>query len=101
MPPWEAALPRGVKKEDILPKWYETFTADNGWVQCMRCSLQTAIFSRGPVFLCTNLCKVLWSKLCLDPVFQIIHCATFGERCEMVRKFFVRVLCSSRVDLIM
>ena len=39
MPPWEAALPRGVKKEDILPKRYETFTADNGWVQHMRCSL--------------------------------------------------------------
>ena len=28
-PQWEAALPRGVKKEDILPKRYETFTADN------------------------------------------------------------------------
>ena len=26
----EAALPRGVKKEDIFPKRYETFTADNG-----------------------------------------------------------------------
>ena len=39
MPPWEAALPRGVQKEDILPKRYETFTADNGWVQHMRCSL--------------------------------------------------------------
>ena len=39
MPPWEAALPRGVKKEDILPKRYETFTADNGWVQRMKCSL--------------------------------------------------------------
>ena len=39
MLPWEAALPRGVKKEDILPKRYETFTADNSWVQCMRCSL--------------------------------------------------------------
>ena len=38
-PPWEAALPRGVKKEDILPKRYETFTADNSWVQCVRCSL--------------------------------------------------------------
>ena len=38
-PPWEAALPRGVKEEDILPKRYETFTADNGWVQHMRCSL--------------------------------------------------------------
>ena len=39
MPPWEAALPRGVKREDILPKRYETFTADNSWVQHMRCSL--------------------------------------------------------------
>ena len=38
-PPWEAALPRGVKKEDILPKRYETFTADNSWVQHVRCSL--------------------------------------------------------------
>ena len=38
-PPQEAALPRGVKKEDILPKRYETFTADNSWVQCVRCSL--------------------------------------------------------------
>ena len=38
-PPWVAALPRGVKKEDILPKRYETFTADNNWVQCVRCSL--------------------------------------------------------------
>ena len=39
MPPWEAALPRGVKKEDILPKRYETFTADNSWVQRVQCSL--------------------------------------------------------------
>ena len=39
MPPWEAALPRGVQKEDIFPKRYETFTADNGWVQHVRCSL--------------------------------------------------------------
>ena len=38
-PPREAALPRGVKKEDILPKRYETFTADNSWVQHVRCSL--------------------------------------------------------------
>ena len=38
-PPQEAALPRGVKEEDILPKRYETFTADNGWVQRVRCSL--------------------------------------------------------------
>ena len=38
-PQWEAALPRGVKKEDILPKRYETFAADNSWVQRVRCSL--------------------------------------------------------------
>ena len=37
--PREAALPRGMKEEDILPKRYETFTADNGWVQHVRCSL--------------------------------------------------------------
>ena len=29
--------------------------------------MQVAIFSRGLVFLCTNLCKVLRPKLCLDP----------------------------------
>ena len=39
MPPREAVLPRGVTEEDILPKRYETFTSDNNWVQCMRCSL--------------------------------------------------------------
>ena len=39
MPPREAALPRGVTEEDILPKRYATFTSDNDWVQCMRCSL--------------------------------------------------------------
>ena len=39
MPPHEAVLPRGVTEEDILPKRYETFTSDNDWVQCMRCSL--------------------------------------------------------------
>ena len=38
-PPHEAVLPRGVTEEDILPKRYETFTSDNDWVQCMRCSL--------------------------------------------------------------
>ena len=38
-PPCEAVLPRGVTEEDILPKRYETFTSDNDWVQCMRCSL--------------------------------------------------------------
>ena len=35
----EAVLPRGVTEEDILPKRYETFTSDNDWVQCVRCSL--------------------------------------------------------------
>ena len=39
MPQWEAALPRGVKEEDILPKRYETFTVDNDWVQHVRDSL--------------------------------------------------------------
>ena len=39
MPQWEAALPRGVKEEDILHKRYETFTADNDWVQHVRGSL--------------------------------------------------------------
>ena len=38
-PPHEAVLPRGVTEEDILPKRYETFAADNDWVQRMRCSL--------------------------------------------------------------
>ena len=39
MPQWEAALPRGVKMEDILPRRYETLTADNNWVHWVRCSL--------------------------------------------------------------
>ena len=39
MPQSEAALPRGVQKEGIFPKRYETFTADNSWVQRVRCSL--------------------------------------------------------------
>ena len=39
MPLREAVLPRGVAEEDILPKRYETFTSDNDWVECMRCSL--------------------------------------------------------------
>ena len=39
LPPCEAVLPRGVTEEDILPKRYETFTSDNDWVQCIRCSL--------------------------------------------------------------
>ena len=38
-PPCKAVLPRGVMKEDILPKTYETFTSDNDWVQRVRCSL--------------------------------------------------------------
>ena len=38
-PPHETVLPRGVTEEDILPKRYETFAADNNWVQHMRCSL--------------------------------------------------------------
>ena len=29
MPPCEALLPRGVTEEDIFPKRYETFAADN------------------------------------------------------------------------
>ena len=36
---WEAALPTGAKVEDLLPKRYETFTADNNWVHQVRCSL--------------------------------------------------------------
>ena len=36
---WEAALPTGVKEEDLLPKRYETFTMDHNWVHQVRCSL--------------------------------------------------------------
>ena len=39
MPQWEAALPQGVKEEDILHNRYETFTVDNDWVQHVRGSL--------------------------------------------------------------
>ena len=39
MPQREAALPRGVKMEDILPRRYETLTSDNNWVHRVRCSL--------------------------------------------------------------
>ena len=39
MPQQEAALPKGVKMEDILPKRYETLAADNDWVHQVRCSL--------------------------------------------------------------
>ena len=38
-PPHEAALPRGMSEEDILPKRYEVFTSDYDWVQSIRCSL--------------------------------------------------------------
>ena len=38
-PPREASLPRGTKKEDILPKRYEVFTSDYEWVQSVRGSL--------------------------------------------------------------
>ena len=36
---WEAALPRGVKMEDILPRRYETLAADLNCVHQVRCSL--------------------------------------------------------------
>ena len=39
MPRREAALPTGVKEEDLLPKRYETFTIDHDWVQWVRGSL--------------------------------------------------------------
>ena len=39
LPPCEAALPRGVLQEDILPKRYEIFTSDYDWVQSVRGSL--------------------------------------------------------------
>ena len=39
MPRWEAALPTGAKKEDLLPKRYETFLMDNDWVQWVRYGL--------------------------------------------------------------
>ena len=38
-PQREAALPTGVKEEDLLPKMYETFTMDHDWVQWVRGSL--------------------------------------------------------------
>ena len=38
-PQQEAALPKGVRMEDILPKRYETLAADNVWVHQVRCSL--------------------------------------------------------------
>ena len=39
MPRQEVALPTGVKEEDLLPKRYDTFTADNSWVHWVKCSL--------------------------------------------------------------
>ena len=39
MPQREAALPTGVKEEDLLPKRYETFAMDNDWAQQVRCGL--------------------------------------------------------------
>ena len=38
-PPHEAYLPRGTKEKDLLPKRYEVFTSDYGWVQRVRGSL--------------------------------------------------------------
>ena len=38
-PHQEEALPKGVRIEDILPKRYETLSADNNWVHQVRCSL--------------------------------------------------------------
>ena len=38
-PPSEDDLPKGVKLEDILPKRYDTFCGDHGWVHKVRCSL--------------------------------------------------------------
>ena len=39
MPQQEAALPKRVRMEDILPKRYETLAADNDWVHQVRYSL--------------------------------------------------------------
>ena len=39
MPQQEAALPKGVRMEDILHKRYEILTANNEWVHQVRCSL--------------------------------------------------------------
>ena len=36
---WKVALPTGVKVEDLLPKRYETYSADNDWAHRVRCSL--------------------------------------------------------------
>ena len=38
-PHQEEALPKGVRIEDILPKRYETLSANNEWVHRVRCSL--------------------------------------------------------------
>ena len=38
-PPLEDDLPKGVRPEDILPKWYDTLCSDHPWVHKVRCSL--------------------------------------------------------------
>ena len=38
-PHQEEALPKGVRLEDILPKRYDTLSADNEWAHRVRCSL--------------------------------------------------------------
>ena len=49
-----------------------------------------------------KLCEVLLSlNYAWTLVFQLMSCTMLGECCEMVRKFFVRVLHSSRVILTM
>ena len=53
-------------------------------------------------FSILKLCEVLLSlNYAQILVFQIMSCAMFGERCEMVHEFSVRVLHSSRVILTM
>ena len=37
--PLEDDLPRGVRLEDTLPKWYDTLCSDHPWVHKVRCSL--------------------------------------------------------------
>ena len=39
LPPHEAAFPRGMSEKDSLPKRYEVFISDYGWVQSIRGSL--------------------------------------------------------------
>ena len=38
-PPLGDDLPKGVRLEDILPKWYNTLCSDHPWVHKVRCSL--------------------------------------------------------------